>query len=303
MNDIQFKNLDLNLLRVLEALLETRSVTRSAERLSLSPSAVSHALGRLRYALSDDLFERRGGGLSPTPRAEEIGAQLIPAMAQMREALTPGQFDPAVTDRTFRAMSGAYSNIVWLPFLSRAFLEAAPHAHLRILRLTDKFPELLNEGEVDVVLGVPQIASSRCAWRPLEEDQYVWVMRNGSEALRSPVTIDQLERANIIRIDYPQRYELIDALSPDPALKSLQDRARVGVSDLYAALSLVASSDMVVRAPRRLAEAWADDGRFAYVEPATPSRLVPIGALYAADRSSDVGLNWFIDLVTASARL
>ena len=73
MNAVHFNALDLNLLRILDALLEERSATRAGERLGLSQSAVSHALNRLRHALNDELFVRSSDGLEPTPRALQIG--------------------------------------------------------------------------------------------------------------------------------------------------------------------------------------------------------------------------------------
>ena len=108
MNAIQFKNLDLNLFRVLLALLDHRSVSRAAEELALTPSAVSHALGRLRIALNDPLFDRRAGGLSPTAYAIEVGRQVRASMDTLRDALNREEFDPAIAEREF-IVAGVYS--------------------------------------------------------------------------------------------------------------------------------------------------------------------------------------------------
>src|ERR1700742_681948 len=94
-------NLDLNLLRVLDVLLEERSVTRAGERLGLTQSAISHALNRLRYALADDLFLRGPDGMRPTERASQIAPRLRQGLLQLQLALVPSDFVPAETIRRF----------------------------------------------------------------------------------------------------------------------------------------------------------------------------------------------------------
>src|SRR4051812_28329653 len=94
--------LDLNLLVVLDVLLSTGSATRAAERLSISQSAVSHALGRLRQALSDPLLVRTPHGLVPTPRAEAMQPTLHRLLAELGQAVTGAAiFDPKTAQGTF----------------------------------------------------------------------------------------------------------------------------------------------------------------------------------------------------------
>src|SRR5258708_2579886 len=117
MNELHFTNLDLNLLRVFDALLEERSVTRAGDRLGLSQSAVSHALGRLRQVLGDPLFVRRAGGVEPTSRALEIGPALHTALRQLQEALAPSGFVPSTAERRFTLAAGTYACTILVPAL------------------------------------------------------------------------------------------------------------------------------------------------------------------------------------------
>ena len=105
-------NLDLNLLRVFDALLQEESVSRAGVRLGLSQSAVSHALGRLREALGDELFRRGPAGMQPTARALEIGPAVHAALAQIQAALAPQTFDPAAAERPFTLIGGPYVSAV-----------------------------------------------------------------------------------------------------------------------------------------------------------------------------------------------
>ena len=121
-------NLDLNLLRVFDAIFELRSVTLTAERLNLTQSAISHALGRLRQAFGDPLFIRHPGGLQPTARAMEIAPGIREGLAQLQEALAPTPFDPATARRRFRITAGGYFCAVLVPeLIARALGAQAKH--------------------------------------------------------------------------------------------------------------------------------------------------------------------------------
>src|SRR5207248_11562548 len=98
MQSIHFDHLDLNLLRVFEALIDERSATRAGSRLGLTQSAISHALNRLRYMLKDELFVRSPDGMQPTERAAEIAPGLRQGLLQLQLALTPSEFTPERSD-------------------------------------------------------------------------------------------------------------------------------------------------------------------------------------------------------------
>src|ERR1700722_8905583 len=132
MNSMHLANLDLNLLRVFDVLLEERSVTRAGARLGLTPSAVSHALSRLRYHIGDDLFRRDAQGMQPTRKALEIGPSLHAALAQLQSALTPADFDPVTSDHRFSVVAGAYACAVLMPPVVAALQARAPDARLHI---------------------------------------------------------------------------------------------------------------------------------------------------------------------------
>ncbi|RZJ79979.1 MAG: LysR family transcriptional regulator, partial [Brevundimonas sp.] len=100
--------IDLNLLRVFDALLEEGSATRAGSRLGLTQSAVSHALTRLRHHFDDPLFIRGPSGMTPTARALEIGPGVHTALAQLQNALNPTRFDPAGANRRFTLTTGSY---------------------------------------------------------------------------------------------------------------------------------------------------------------------------------------------------
>jgi DNA-binding transcriptional LysR family regulator len=133
---MNFKNFDLNLLRVLQALLIERSTVRAAARLNMSQPAVSAALGRIRDALGDPVLERSGRGLEPTPFALALADDLTDALARLESVLQPvSAFEPARSQRTFRFSASDYFADFLMPRLVTRFAEDAPQARLQLMPL------------------------------------------------------------------------------------------------------------------------------------------------------------------------
>lgn len=115
MHRINTKALDLNLLVVLEALLSEHSVTRASEKLDLSQSATSHALGRLRKFFQDPLLVRTPKGMVPTRRAEELIDPLDDILLKLEQMIQPILFNPTTAKGTIRVASTDYASVVILP--------------------------------------------------------------------------------------------------------------------------------------------------------------------------------------------
>lgn len=134
-------NLDLNLVRVFNALLRERTTTGAAARLHLSQPAVSSALKRLRDALGDPLFERRGRGLAPTPYAQSIEQDIYDLMDRIDDTFArEATFDPASTQRVFRLSASDFYADYLLPDLSSILEDLAPQAGLQLLPIQSDDP-------------------------------------------------------------------------------------------------------------------------------------------------------------------
>src|SRR3982074_3734433 len=145
---------DLNLLIVLDAVMQERSVTRAGGRIGLSQPAVSHALGRVRYMLKDELFVRTPDGMVPTPRAEQLAEPLRRALNDMQLALEPETFVPAEANRQFVIAVNNYAAVILVPGLLMAVAAAAPGIRLDIRPSGGvDVPALLDRGELDIAIG------------------------------------------------------------------------------------------------------------------------------------------------------
>ncbi len=153
MNSVHIASLDLNLLRVFDALVEEKSATRAGERLGLSQSAISHALSRLRYVLNDELFVRGPDGMQATERAAEIAPRLRQGLLQLELALAPRPFAAETTDRRFTVTCTEYAGAVILPSLIARLRNDAPKAEIRILPSNTGVAESLRAGRADLAIG------------------------------------------------------------------------------------------------------------------------------------------------------
>ncbi|MFM4777542.1 LysR family transcriptional regulator [Aeromonas veronii] len=153
--DSSLARLDLNLLAVFDMLMQERNVTRAAERLHLSQSTVSHALGRLRVALDDPLFVMSRREMMPTERAKALAGPVRQALAMLEQGLRQAKgFEPATARRIFRIATPGSVEHGLVPVLVERLHRQAPHCRLEVCELADSnYERELEKGELDLVIG------------------------------------------------------------------------------------------------------------------------------------------------------
>ena len=174
-------SLDLNLLRVFDALMRERSVTRAGERIGLSQPAVSSALNRLRHIMGDQLFVREGNVMVPTPRALSLGETVRETLTRIETVLTEqAVFDPATSNRTFRLLGSDYFSTMLMPDLARRVIAAAPRVLLQFLDGGPRaMPHVLSEGGIDLTLSPPVAIPEWAAFKRLFTSRLVAAARRG----------------------------------------------------------------------------------------------------------------------------
>jgi len=316
MNLVHFNALDLNLLRVFDALVEERSVTRAGDRLGLTQSAISHALNRLRYVLEDELFVRGPDGMQPTPRATEMAPRLRQGLLHLQLALTPADFVPAQTDRRFTMICGEYVGTVLVPSLIARLRAAAPNAEFRIRPSNMGVAEALLAGRADLAIGsfrrVPEWFDSE----PLFSETRVWVVGADHPAAWQEMTLERLAAVPHLLISATGEDEhAVAGYVVDHGLERLVMRSEVGLLQgalaargltrivglttphFLAALAVVSRSDMAAPLPRRLATAFAEAYRLKIFEPPYPSPSFEITALWHREHGSEPAILWLRDVV------
>lgn len=309
MNSVHLGSVDLNLLRVFDALAEESSVTRAGDRLGLSQSAMSHALGRLRRHFDDPLFVRSADGMRATPRAAEIAPALREALLQLQRAIDPIDFDPARTDRRFTIATGSYVAAVLLPRVIERIHAEAPAAEVRVLAFDHSLEESLRRGRIDLALGAFGGVSDRLGREPLFEERAVWVVRADHPAAKEPPTLERL--ASLPHVSaVPAPPTDIGAsfgwgrdrpfLQPaggdvvEEMLRSagLHRAVRVRVQDVYAGLAVVSRTDMAMLAPQRIAEIHAKSLNLKVLDEPSGVAKLHLEALWSREAGANAAIDW-----------
>lgn len=181
--------LDLNLLVALDVLLTERSVSLAADKLCLSQSATSSALGRLREYFGDDLLVVKGRHMILTARAEELIDPVHAVLDQVRTTIAVAPlFDPATNDRQVRIMASDYSTQVLLADAFAQLEREAPNMRFEIQPLHDMPMEAIDRGFIDLLLTIDVAISPDHPSRILFEDDYVVLGAIDNPAMQQPMT-------------------------------------------------------------------------------------------------------------------
>ena len=259
---MNFRTLDLNLLRVFDEVMAERSLTRAARNLSMTQPAASNALRRLRDAFGDRLVERAGYGVQPTPFAQALWPSVRDALAQLRTVIAPSAFDPSDSRSTFvLAMADATAALLIPPLLTR-IEKTAPGVSLRVLPLTTRDPrQMLETGDVDAAIGYFPAAMAAISQSAMQQDtpdnfgherlyggDYVCVMRRDHPLADATLSLDAYCEARHLLVSFSGRpFGFVDE-----ALAALGRRRRVvvTVNQFFTAGQVVAHSNLVSVFPR-----------------------------------------------------
>ncbi|CFQ62488.1 LysR family transcriptional regulator [Yersinia frederiksenii] len=240
---------DLNLLFTLNVLLAEGSVVGAAQRLGLSPSAMSRALARLRKTTGDPLLVRAGRALVPTPRALELREQVSQLVQDATSVLRPAEkLDLAQLTRIFtlRTSDGFVENF-GAALLTRVNQDAAG-VQLRFMQKLNKDSLLLRDGSVDLETGVVgSAASPELRTRALFRDGFIGVVRAGHPLTEGEITPDRYAAQRHIIISRRQGHKgpMDDTLQ----LLGLERNRVTYVDSISTALALVKDSDLVATVP------------------------------------------------------
>jgi len=291
MMDVNFRTLDLNLLRVFDEVMAERNLTRAAKNLSITQPAVSNALRRLREVLGDELVRRSGAGVEPTARGLALWPTVRDALRQLQHTLAPGEFDAGITDTTFLLAMADSTAAELIPGLVQIVENEAPAVSLRVLPLTTRDPRrMLESEEVDMAIGYfPALVASLAArgqsgdgvpfeTQRLYVGQYVCVMRRGHPLANAPLTLDDFCAARHLLVSFSGRpYGFIDQ-----TLGALGRERRIvaTVNQFFTAGRVVASSNLLTVLPRHFVSITGFDEQLVQCELPFEQPLVHVDAVW-----------------------
>jgi DNA-binding transcriptional LysR family regulator len=316
---MHIRMVDLNLFRVFDALMLHRSVREASRLLSVSPSAVSHALNRLRETIGDQLFIPGESGMEPTRRALELAARVREGLESFALALTAKPFVPMEAVRTFRIAASDNTSVIILPLLVKRLVKSAPQVDLRVFPLNRlDVVRQLKRGEIDLVIGwFGELPDGMLRATLFREEEAV-VVRTGHPLTQEKVTKEKLFEYSHVVVELTGTEEhQADGFMHDKGVAhrvwierallefqgeniDLVGRAAVCVPHFAAVPPLLQATDLVATLPRRLA-LWAAR-HFSLVLldlPYTP-KTVDIEMVCDQSADRDSGLRWLIGELAAS---
>jgi DNA-binding transcriptional LysR family regulator len=317
---VELGRFDLNLLVAFDAVMRERSVLRASRQLNLTQSAVSHALGRLRHLLGDDLFLRDPAGMRPTPRALELAGPVADALALLRRGLAPEQFDPAGAAGTVTIAATDYVAVALLPRFLSALRQSAPGMTLQIFPLgrLDLVAQM-DSGRVDLAVSWFEQVPARFRRMQLAADREALVVRRGHPLAEGVLTLDRLLTTPHVAVDLTglgeagdsgfiddrglRRRTRIERLPGEHAVPlDTKDRAPTLTVPSYLMIpDLLARSEMVATLPRRLAIGAAQRHDLVLLDPPFDYPAIRLDAVWHEMHDNSAVHRWVRGLLAAAA--
>ena len=250
-NDI--RNLDLNLLKTFDALMDEGSVTRAAQRLMLTQPAVSAMLTRLRDYFDDPLFVRSQRGMVPTERAMTLAGPIKQVLADINLLLQPIHFDPQTSKMTYTIAATDYALKAVIVPLMAELKKQAPGIRVAVIAVNqDSLSRQMEQGEVDLALVTPETTPEELHGRALYEEQYVCMMRaDHPAAVSGRITLEKFCSLEHILVSNKGGF-----WGPtDDALATMKLNRHIGLSvnSFLVLPEILRITDMIAVVPRRLA--------------------------------------------------
>lgn len=288
--------LDLNLLRVFDAVYRHRSVSRAAEELGLSQPAASQAVTRLRLLLGNALFERVHGGVRPTPRAERLARVVRAALAALEVGLGEARtFDPRAARQSFRLHLSDIGEARFLPALMAALRERAPGIRIETLPLPmDEIAEALDRGTLDAAIGfLPGVLSTERS--VLLHDHYCVLLRQQHPLLAAA-------QGRRLGLEALRTLEFVAVRSHSETLRILQaldltDRIRLSAAHFLAVPAIVGETDLAVVMPHEIAAGFVRRGGYALLDADLPGHRFAVSLHWSRRFAQEPAKLWLRECI------
>jgi LysR family nod box-dependent transcriptional activator len=299
---MRFNKLDLNLLVALDALLAARSITRAAERMHLSQSAMSNALGRLRDYFEDELLVQVGRQLELTPRAEVLREAVRDVLLRIDTSIaTQPQFDCTTSDREFRLCISDYTMEVLVPRVLAAAACQRSTVRFNLLPQVRNPAQALEHGDADLLVIPKAYCSAEHPAEILFTDEFACVVWSGSSHARQGLSFERYAGAGHV---------VMQPVGTDqPAFESwfvqrygLSRRIEVTAYSFAALPFLVVGTELVATVHSLLAHGVVKALPVTLLPPPLPMPVFEQAMQWHKYRSQDPGLLWLRTLMQQAAR-
>ncbi len=288
------QDVDLNLLRVFDAVLVARGVTPAAVRLGLTQPAVSNALARLRALFGDALFVRTPAGMDATPFARELAEPVRQALALLESALAHGPgFDASTSTRAFRFYMSDLGQVEFLPPLVERAHREAPGVRFEAVALgVEDIGAALAAGTLDLAVGFLPGLGPPVRRRRLFRDPYVCLMRAAHPI--QALTKKKFVEASHALVSYRGGHRVIEEALERAGLAR---RIALRVPHFTVVPMVLERTDLILTLPARVARVFERRGRFKSLPPPVPIPPADVAVHWHERFEADPGNRWLRELV------
>lgn len=295
--DVNFLDLDLNLLIALDALLAERSVTNAAERLQRSQPALSASLKRLRHLFGDDLLVRVGNNYELSPLAEQLRDRLAIVLSDIERVFaTRARFDPSRASREFVIATSDYPTVVLGPIIADLVAAEASDIGLRYAQITDNVVEKPTDHlRVFDGMFLPKGFVGDVPHLSVYRDRWVIIADSDNPGIREATTADSLASFDWVLPFHRRGFGIPPARQLE--LRGVELRVAVAAEGFVGLPAMIAGSNRVAFIQERLAARLAPSPEFVRLE--CPFEVVPVDETFwwHPTLTADPGHIWFRELV------
>jgi DNA-binding transcriptional LysR family regulator len=304
LNDVNLSRVDLNLLVLFQTVMDEAHVGRAARRLNLTPSAVSHGLGRLRRLFNDPLFLRTPKGVVPTERASELSAPVADILVRVSKVVSSAEpFDPSTSRRTFSIGS---PDAVVLPSLLPALRRMAPNIDIRMRQLLPSAGSMargnpwagayeeLDARTLDVAIAPFSDVPARFVTQTLYDESFVIASRANHPFVRSPSLETFCAARHLLVSQSGDSYGFVDKMLAE---QGLSRRVALTVPNFMLALAVIAETDLIVAVPRHFLAQHAKRFDLTMTEPPLDLSSDPLQAAVSRAAMADAGIAWLFGVL------
>jgi DNA-binding transcriptional LysR family regulator len=299
MRDVHLRNLDLNLLHPLHALLEECHVTRAAKRSFLSQSAMSRALERLREMFEDPLLVRNGHGYERTARGERVLREIESLMPRLEDMVRGEKFDPARSQEVFRVAMSDHASMIVLPALLASLRRAATHVKVEVSASGGETYEHVAAGRIDTFLCAEEAPPSLDSEMLFTVD-FVCLVGAALRIRGRRLTLKQYLEFEHALVEIRKGQQAL----VDRALAQLGEKRRVALTVPFfvPAIFAIAQTDLILTLPRRLAKLTAGMAGVRVVEAPREIKSFPYFMAWHPRLTNEPAHKWFHEQLRLAVR-
>lgn len=312
LNETDLTRVDLNLLVLFEKVLQTRHVGRAGDAMRLSPSAISHGLGRLRRLFNDPLFLRTPKGVAPTARALELSGPVTEILSRVRSVVAAAEpFDPSTSRRRFAVGApDGVSAVLLTPLLTR-LQQDAPGLQISVRQVLPAPAETsparawrnalgeLEQRDLDAAILPVEVPAPRFHTRPLYVEDFVVAVRRGHPFAAEPTLQRYCAIDHVLVSMTGEATGFVDQVLADTGQSR---RIALTVPNFMFALSVVGETEMATALPRRFAKLYGPRFDVVTVEPPVSFTQFQLHAVALEAAMRDLGVAWLLDVLEEMGR-